>query len=73
VKNWIDSGLAKSHEIAVLYPSSRNPPLWLGKIHGITFFTSATRYSRQRLRHLLLHQPRESRQDYSIKPPKVGP
>jgi hypothetical protein len=21
------------------YPSSRNPPAWLGKIHGITFFT----------------------------------
>jgi hypothetical protein len=39
VQNWIDSGLAKSHEIAVLYPSSRNPPAWLGKIHGISFFT----------------------------------
>jgi hypothetical protein len=23
----------------VLYPSSRNPPAWIGKIHGITFFT----------------------------------
>ena len=39
VKDWIDKGLAKCHEIAVLYPSSRNPPAWLGKIHGITFFT----------------------------------
>jgi hypothetical protein len=38
-KEWLDKGLAKCHEIAVLYPSSRNPPAWLGKIHGITFFT----------------------------------
>ena len=38
-KEWLDKGLAKCHEIAVLYPSSRNPPAWIGKIHGITFFT----------------------------------
>jgi hypothetical protein len=37
VKNWIDKGLAKCHEIAVLYPSSRNPPAWIGKINGISF------------------------------------
>jgi hypothetical protein len=37
--NELDKVLAKCHEIAVLYPSSRNPPAWLGKIHGITFFT----------------------------------
>ena len=34
-KEWLDKGLAKCHEIAVLYPSSRNPPAWIGKIHGI--------------------------------------
>ena len=38
-KEWLDKGLAKCHEIAVLYPSSRNPPDWIGKIHGISFFT----------------------------------
>jgi hypothetical protein len=38
-KEWLDKGLAKCHEIAVLHPSSRNPPAWIGKIHGITFFT----------------------------------
>ena len=36
-KEWLDKGLAKCHEIAVLYPSSRNPPAWIGKIHGISF------------------------------------
>ncbi len=36
-KEWIDKGLAKCHEIAVLYPSSRTPPAWIGKIHGISF------------------------------------
>ena len=38
-KEWLDKGLAKCHEIAVLNPSSRNPPPWIGKIHGISFFT----------------------------------
>ena len=36
-KEWLDKGLAKCHEIAVLYPSNRNPPAWIGKIHGISF------------------------------------
>lgn len=36
-KEWLDKGLAKCHEIAVLYPSSRNPPAWIGKIYGISF------------------------------------
>ena len=36
-KEWLDKGLVKCHEIAVLYPSSRNPPAWIGKIHGISF------------------------------------
>jgi|GEM_PF-2926486 hypothetical protein len=70
VKDWIDKGLAKCHEIAVLYPSSRNPPAWLGKIHGITFFTPperrrprrhqlATRYPAQRLRRQsTIHHPK---------------
>ena len=38
-KEWLDKGLAKCHEIAVPYPSSRNPPAWIGKINGISFFT----------------------------------
>jgi hypothetical protein len=56
VKNWIDSGLAKIHEIAVLYPSSRNPPAWLGKIHGISFFspTGTPPSSSATTRHQLL-------------------
>ena len=36
-KEWLDKGLAKCHEIAVLNPSSRNPPAWIGKINGISF------------------------------------
>jgi hypothetical protein len=36
-KEWLDKGLVKCHEIAVLYPSSRNPPAWIGKINGISF------------------------------------
>ena len=42
-KEWIDKGLAKCHEIAVLYPSSRNPPAWIGKIHGISFVDTSSR------------------------------
>jgi len=42
-KEWIDKGLAKCHEIAVLYPSSRNPPGWIGKIHGISFVDTSGR------------------------------
>ena len=36
-KEWLDKGLAKCHEIAVLYPSCRNPLAWIGKIHGTSF------------------------------------
>ena len=36
-KEWLDKGLIKCYEIAVLYPSSRNPPAWIGKINGISF------------------------------------
>jgi hypothetical protein len=42
-KEWLDKGLAKCHEIAVLYPSSRNPPAWIGKIHGISFVDTSSR------------------------------
>jgi len=42
-KEWIDKGPAKCHEIAVLYPSSRNPPAWIGKIHGISFVDTSSR------------------------------
>lgn len=42
-KEWLDKGLAKCHEIAVLYPSSRNPPDWIGKIHGISFVDTSSR------------------------------
>ena len=44
-KNCLDKGLAKCHEIAVLYPSSRNPPAWIGKIHGISFVDTSARSS----------------------------
>lgn len=37
VQGWIDRGLARPHEIAVLFPNSRKTPEWLGKIHGLTF------------------------------------
>lgn len=37
VQGWIDRGLARPHEIAVLFPSSRKPPKWLGKVRGLTF------------------------------------
>lgn len=37
VQGWIDRGLARPHEIAVLFPSSRKPPKWLGKVHGLIF------------------------------------
>jgi len=36
-KEWLDIGLAKCHEVAVFHPSSRNPPAWIEKIHGISF------------------------------------
>jgi hypothetical protein len=36
-KEWLGKGLAKCHEIAASNPSSRNPPAWIGKIHGISF------------------------------------
>ena len=42
-KEWLDKGLAKCHEIAVLYPSSRNPPAWIGKIHSISFVDTSGR------------------------------
>lgn len=42
-KEWLDKGLAKCHEIAVLYPSSRNPPAWIGKIHGLSFVDTSSR------------------------------
>ena len=44
-KEWIDKGLAKCHEIAVLYPSSRNPPAWIGKINGISFVDTSAQIS----------------------------
>ena len=44
-KEWLDKGLAKCHEIAVLYPSSRNPPAWIGKIHGISFVDTSAQIS----------------------------
>ena len=44
-KEWLDKGLAKCHEIAVLYPSSRNPPDWIGKIHGISFVDTSAQIS----------------------------
>lgn len=37
IKGWLERGLAKPHEIAVLFPSSRRPPSWIGKIAGVTF------------------------------------
>ena len=42
-KEWLDKGLAKCHEIAVLYPSSRNPLAWIGKIHGTSFVDTSGR------------------------------
>ena len=27
----------------MLYPSSRNPPAWIGKIHGISFVDTSSR------------------------------
>jgi hypothetical protein len=44
-KEWLDKGLAKCHEIAVLYPSSRNPPAWIGKIHCISFVDTSAQIS----------------------------
>jgi len=38
-KEWLDKGLAKCHQITVSSSSSRNPPAWIGRIHGISFFT----------------------------------
>jgi len=39
IKGWIERGLAQPHEIAVLYPSSRRVPAWLGsgRIDGLEF------------------------------------
>lgn len=38
VKRWINSGLAKPHEIAVLFPSQNTPPAWLdSELEGIRF------------------------------------
>jgi hypothetical protein len=37
IQGWLDRGLARKHEVAVLFPSSRRPPAWLGKIHRLTF------------------------------------
>jgi len=39
IRRWIREGLAKPHEIMVLYPSSSAVPSWLeqGKINGVSF------------------------------------
>jgi hypothetical protein len=38
-RNELDKDLAKCQETYHASPSSRNPPAWLGKIHGISFFS----------------------------------
>ena len=53
-KEWLDKGLAKCHEIAVLYPSSRNPPAWIGKINGISFVDTSAQIP-PATRHSQLH------------------
>jgi hypothetical protein len=59
VRRWIDDGLAKSHEIAVLYPSSRKPPKWIGKIQDI-FFKDNSYYINKNTKNLSHFDPNSS-------------
>jgi len=58
VKRWIREGLAKPHEIMVLYPSSSSVPSWLeqGKINGISFQTGADNLPKETIRAVSINK-----------------
>ena len=58
VKRWIREGLAKPHEIMVLYPSSSAVPSWLeqGKINGVSFQTGAGNLPKEMIRAVSINK-----------------
>lgn len=58
VKRWIKDGLAKPHEIMVLYPSSSSVPSWLeqGKVNGVSFQASAGNQPKEMIRAVSINK-----------------
>ena len=58
VKRWIKDGLAKPHEIMVLYPSSSSVPSWLeqGKVNGVSFQTGAGNLPKETIRAVSINK-----------------